>query len=399
MKILFIHHLADLYGASRSLVRLSAGLIRRGHAVSCVLPEEGPLCDRLRIAGASVHVLPSLPVLHRSRLRGPRSVIGLLRDIRAARRFLRELLQQARPDIVHTNTAVILPVAGCEARRLGIPHVQHLRETFEDFGPLWRWYRGHLLRHADCVVCISAHLAAQFPARARARVRVLWNGLPREEFDSLPAEAATAFRRQYGCTDSVPVIALVGRIKLRRKGQDTFVQAAALLKDRHPEARWLIAGEPFAGNEHHLVELQALIRSLGLTDRVVLTGHLDDTRPALAACDISVMASGTPEPLGNVTIESMALGKAVVGTALGGTRELIEHGRTGLLVPPNDPAAMASAIDQLLADATQRDALGRAARVYYLQRLEFEVFCDQLEDTYRGLGAGAEGLTRAAGRT
>lgn len=382
MKIVLIHHLSDLYGASRSLARLAGGLLRGGHEVCCVVQEDGPLCAVLREAGVRVEILPSLPVLHRNRLRSVRGLCNLLRDAIRARRALRVLMAAVRPDVVHTNTAVILPVAGAAARALGIPHIQHVRETFEDFGPLWPPYRAWLLRRATRVVCISAHLARLFPEPARGRkVRVLHNGLPREEFDGIDAADVEAFVSRFSLRR--PLVGLVGRIKLRRKGQDTFVRAAALLRERCPDACFVIVGAPFPGNESHVAELRRTIDQLGLADRVVLTGHIPDTRIPLAALDVSVMASGTPEPLGNVTIESMALGKAVVGTAIGGTTELIDDGRTGLLVPPNDPRAMADALETLLKDPARRQRLGEAARRHFLEHLEFDAFRGNIEALYR----------------
>lgn len=383
MKILFLHHLADLYGSSQSLARLTAGLVRAGDDVHILLHEDGPLAPFLRKAGAQVDLLPSMPVLHRNRLRTPDAVLRLFRDARRAQRELALLLGRIRPDLVHTNTAVILPIAGAPARHRNIPHVVHIRETFADFGPLWPIYRAWIAARADRIVCISHYLAGLFTPRQREKqVRVIHNGIPRDEFEGLDPEEIRRFRAPF---EPGPVIVLVGRIKLVRKGQDVLVRAAGLLKDRFPHARYVLVGAPFPGNEHHLDRLRELARTCGVADCVYFTGHLDNPKVAIAASDVSVMASSTPEPLGNVTIESMALARPLVATNIGGTPELVQHEKTGLLVPPNDPVAMADAIARLLSNPDAARAMGEAARRYYERELEFGRFFAQMRSLYREL--------------
>lgn len=388
MKILFIHHVADVYGSSRSLLRLSSALIRDGHSVAVVLQEDGPLRVALESAGARIHLVPSLPVLHRSRLTRPTQWYGLLRDVVRSRKALIGIMTRERPNLVHTNTATILPVSGWCARSLGIPNIQHIRESFLDFGPLWPLYRSLLLANCDRVLSISQFLANMFAEKQRnERITVIHNGLSREEFEHVPADEVRRFRESFKLGPLV--VGLIGRIKLVRKGQEVFVKAAALLKDEFPDAQFVLVGSPFPGNESHLDTLRRMINDLGLGDRVIFAGHMSDTRIALQTFDVSVMASAQPEPLGNVTIESMAMGKPVVGTRIGGTPELVVEGETGFLVPPHDAEAMAGAIGKLLRDPGLRESMGRAGREHFLQQLEFAPF-------YKGILASYASVVRSA---
>ncbi len=383
MKICLVHHVADLYGSSRSLLRLASALVMHGHAVRVALQEDGPLRSALEAAGVPVRIIPSLPVLHRHRLRSPLAIAGLLRDWRRAGSLMSVWLREERPDVVHTNSATLLPVAGLCAERLGIPHVLHVREFFTEFGPLWVLYRWVLLRYADLVLCVSQAVATQFPSRPD--VAVLHNGFPQAEFPEDGAAAAgAAWRRQF-VGDGGLLVGVIGRIKLKRKGQETFVDAAALLAERFPDARFLIVGAPFPGNEHHQTLIENRIKDLGLTDRILLTDEVDNTKAVYAALDVVVMSSGTPEPFGGVVIEAMACGRPVVGTAIGGTAEQIEDGVTGLLVPPNDPAAMAAAVGELLEDSSRRKSMGLAARRRFLECFEFNSFFEALTGHYRKL--------------
>ncbi|HMP76432.1 MAG TPA: glycosyltransferase family 4 protein [Kiritimatiellia bacterium] len=371
MNILFIHHVADLYGSSRCLLRLAARLVADGHTVASTLQEDGPLRTALEQAGVSVFLLPELPVLHRAHLARPSGWLHLFRNMLRTRKTLRGVFDEFRPDLVHTNSATLLPVAGALARKAGIPHIQHVRESFIDFGFAWKLYRLLLSRRATRLICISDYVAGTFsPRQQRTKTTTIYDGLPAGDFAAATDASARHFVHQH--EPGHPLIVLVGRIKLKRKGQDVLVRAAALLRESCPSARYALVGSPFPGNEEHLAALRAMIRDLGLEKHIALTGHLDQPLDALAACDISIMASSTPEPLGNVTLESMALGKAVVGTACGATPELIRDGENGFLVPPDDPAAMAAAIGRLVSDPGLRERLGTQARTDFLARFEFE---------------------------
>ncbi len=382
MKILLIHHVADLYGSSRSLLRLATRLVADGHTVRVVLQEDGPLRTALESAGVAVRRLPALPALHRGQLRSIRGVCRLLRQLVMASRWLRRWMREDPPDLVHSNSATLLPVAGRCARRLGIPHIQHVREFFAEFGWLWRVYRRLLLRYADGVLCVSAAVARQFPP---GRAEVLHNGFPEAEFARVDESAVAAFRQVHGGAEAVR-IGLPGRIKLKRKGQEVFVAAVARLAPRYPQVRFLIVGAPFPGNESHEMLLRRNIRELGLDGRVTLTGEVAEPRIVISALDIVVLASGTPEPFGGVVIEAMACAKPVVATAIGGTVEQVVDGKTGLLVPPGDPEAMAAALARLIEDPELRERMGRAGRERFLQCFEFNGFYDQLWSFYRRCG-------------
>ncbi len=133
------------------------------------------------------------------------------------------------------------------------------------------------------------------------------------------------------------------------KGQDTAVEAVALLRDRGLDVRLLMAGEvkfrrPLTryDNDTYLRELRARVSALGLDDAVTFTGHRSDTPSLLRAVDCLLVPSWA-EPWGRVVVEAMAMETAVVATSVGGPAELIEDGRSGLLAPPRDPVAWADA--------------------------------------------------------
>ena len=146
----------------------------------------------------------------------------------------------------------------------------------------------------------------------------------------------------------------LGRLH-RNKGFDILIRALALL----PDVQAVIAGE---GPERHALE--QLARELGVANRLSLPGWSDDQAALLAACDMLVCPSRI-EPLGNVIIEAFSASRPVVAAAVAGPLELIDPGRTGILVPPEDPIRLAAAIRTVLDDRDLAAALARAGRRQY----------------------------------
>jgi len=160
------------------------------------------------------------------------------------------------------------------------------------------------------------------------------------------------------------VVTTVGRLQ-QWKGQHVALAAAVRVVREFPQARFLIVGDALFGIEKEYPQrLRSLVRELGLGDRVMMLGHRNDIPAILAASDVVLVPSINPEPFGIVTIEAMAAGKPVVASNAGGSLEILTHGDTGLLVPPNSPDALAEAIMQLLANRELRSAIGmRASQV------------------------------------
>ncbi|MFU8781324.1 MAG: glycosyltransferase [Kiritimatiellia bacterium] len=386
MRVIFVHNGADLYGASRSFLRLCSRMVRDGITVRAVLPESGPLLDALRDAGVDVLVLHPLPLIERRAFRSLSGIIKTIWCTPVSVWRLRGVIRDFQPDLVHSNLSVLYTPA-IAARWMRIPHVWHIRECYGEFGAFWKIYRRFMLWGSDRILAVSQAVADQFGAQGAGRVMVLHNGFPIEEFDAVPVARQRAFRDRVGVRDE-PLVGLVGRIKFVRKGQEYLAEAAALLKDRFPDVRYVLVGSAFPGNEAHVDALRERIAALGVGDRVLLAGDVEDIKAAYAAMDIVVMASGLPEPFGGVVIEAMAMGKPVVGSAMGGTLEQVVDGVTGLLVPPRDPVALAKALARLLENEELRQRMGAAGRKHFEQHFAFGPFYDALRALYREVTCG-----------
>lgn len=387
MIILSVHNSADIYGASRCLLRIMRLFVKDGHEVHVVLPCKGPLVQLLEKNGIRIHILPQLAIIDRAQMGTMSGKLAFPFRFVSSTAVLIALVLRYRVDVVHTNTAV-LPTAPLAARLTGRRSIWHIREFFSEFPGLWCFYQHYMGLFSSRLITISHAVEAQFTPRIRSKCTVVYDGLEADDAVCDP-EAALALRRSFGSPRHL--VGVVGRIKFVRKGQEVLVKAAALLRERFPNVRYLVVGTVSPGNEGHLDRLKELIRANRLEDHFFFTGDMNDVRDVYEALDITVVPSIQAEPFGMVVMESMALGTPVVGSRCGGIPEQVVDGETGLLFEPGNEQELAQALASLLENDQLRRSMGRAAQVR-----AHDVF--GIEQTYLRMAAcfrGSSELTRS----
>jgi glycosyltransferase involved in cell wall biosynthesis len=248
----------------------------------------------------------------------------------------------------------------------------------------------HVCRLADCVLVNAAAIRDWLVDEGYdpRKIVVIRNGINLARF---PAGcSADDLRRQIGFPAGVPVAASVSRLN-RTKGLEHFLDAAALVSRDHPDLHVLIVGEGMttrdgkvAPDDAYQSSLVERAKRLGLGQRIVFTGYRDDVPALLSQVSMSVLPSLT-EGLSNVVLESMAAGVPVVATSVGGTPEVIEEGRTGLLVPPADPAALARAMTHLLNEPGLAAHMGRSGRRVIEEKFSMQQMVRNTEQLYSDL--------------
>jgi len=213
---------------------------------------------------------------------------------------------------------------------------------------------------ANCQAAASRLLAEGVP---RGKVRVIHNGV---EVHSHRAPDRRVLPRR---------VVAVANLR-REKGHDVLLRAAADVVCAFPDAHVELVG---GGAE--LQALRTLAHELGLERVVSFLGHREDVRSRLDAADIFVLPSRS-EAFPNAVLEAMAAGLPVIASDVGGVREVVRHAATGLIVPPGDPVALASAICRLMADPPLAHGLGDAARTEVTARYSFDRMIDQFEALY-----------------
>lgn len=298
-------------------------------------------------------------------------------------RLIREL-KRVDPHIIHVNN-------GREgllmARLLRARTVWHLHGMFDDFLDGTFGMGGR----TSAFISISKYIS-------EAAVKV---GIPRERIVEIPNPAPVHARTQavrehwlerFGLPPDAVVFAHVGRI-VRWKGQLEFLRAFAEVVKQDPRAYALIVGDDVEGlSAEYPRMLRASAQELGISERVVFTGHVDKPVELMSVVDVVVHSSIEPEPFGLVITEAMSAGTAVIAARLGAPMEIIEDGVNGLLVNPEDPAEFAAGLTRLLSDETYRRRLANEGRRTVVERYSPETFAQRVEAVYARALADAKPL-------
>jgi glycosyltransferase involved in cell wall biosynthesis len=270
-----------------------------------------------------------------------------------------------------------------------VVHV-HVGYNPDWMGRVLRWS----LHHAGTLVAISAFVGATLTEAGidRRRVVVVPNGIDVEQWR--PDADGAGARRALGIGPDTPLLLSVCRL-FPAKGPADAVEAVARLRGQFPDVRLLIVGLDVTGGSFS-AELRARVAELGLEEHVSFLGRRDDVQALMAACDVYVMPSHL-EPFGLVFCEAMAMRRPVVGLADGGTVEVVEDGRTGLLSQHGDLDGLVRNLEILLADPALRATMGEAGRRVVEARFTTQRMADGVESVYRAItctlpgGSGAHG--------
>lgn len=331
MRVLFITHYSDLYGANRSLLALIEGLTKKKVKCCVVCNNEGHLTEKLTEMNIPYYIWPVQLCMARYNKRNRLSLL-IRRNYETAVRLYKTLKQipklinkakQWKVDIVYTNSSVT--IAGIVlAKLIKKPHVWHIREFGKldyDFVldyPLWLFKK--ILKCSNIIVFVSKSLSNYyFRGINSKKIKIVYNGVANEK-DFFLKKSRNVIVSEF-------VFLMVGLIS-QNKGQEEAIFAFNLINKRYPNTKLIIVGGGDAEDR------KKQVFDLGLNDKVLFTGYVNNTKKYYLKADVLLMCS-KHEAMGRVTAEAMTLGLPVIGKNSGGTAELIQHKKTGLLYDTN----------------------------------------------------------------
>jgi glycosyltransferase involved in cell wall biosynthesis len=347
-------------GAERGTVELAGALVEAGW-ISYVASEGGPLEREIARAGAT-HL--TLPLASKNPLVMRRNAVTLER-----------LIRRLSVDIVHARSRAPAWSACAAAHATGRRFVTTFHNAYGARTALKRRYNSVMAR-GDRVIAISdfvADHAASVYGVDRDRLRTIPRGVDLDIFDPsrVGAQRIVNLARQWRLPDGMPVVMLPGRLT-RWKGGLDFITAVAKL-GRSDICCVLVGSEQRPGFRR---ELEAMIRDNALAGIFRIVEECRDMPAAYMLADIVVSASRDPEGFGRVIVEAQAMGRPVIATDHGGARETVVPGVTGWLVPPRDPAAIATAIGQASGLAPhERRQLAERSIAHIAARYTSEAMC------------------------
>ena len=372
LKVCHIAH-GDLWaGAEVQLATLCDIIVKKpGFELSVVLLNEGRLAETLRTAGVNVVVLSE------SKYNSVQLLIHLVRYLR-----------RHQPDIVHTHKYKDNILGSCAAAIAGIPvvvrSVHGMTEPFRGR----EYVNMALYEMADRLVSrwkvrkvigVSSNITSVLKRLyGSEKVVCIHNGINLQKVQVKQDRGRV--RECLGIGSDEHMVGTVGRLTTV-KGHDIMMQTARLLKEEDVNCKFLIVGDgPL------MLKLKALTRTLGIEKEVTLAGQRDDVYDLINAMDIFLLPS-LHEGIPMVLLESLALGRPVVASRVGGIPEIISHGKEGLLVEPGDVEELKENVSLLINDRTYADNLARAGRKRVEEKFSGDLMAEQTLRLYSELAA------------
>ncbi|OJU44803.1 MAG: hypothetical protein BGN96_01540 [Bacteroidales bacterium 45-6] len=345
-------------GGEQYVFDLSRNLLNLGYKIVFVSRKSSDTASKLAELGANATWLP----------------MKFLFDIWSIWKLAR-IIDQESVDVVHAHIfkdAFIGLFASKLTRRK--PRVVLTRHLVKRAKTAWLYC--WLYKSIDKIIFVS-HLAqyeflSSNPCIAESKMQVVYNSVPPVSGD----EGVTDLREKYGIGPDATLLAFVGRI-VPEKGVEVLIEALRPLA--HLDFCLLVVGK---GQLAYEATLKQRVAELGLAEKVIFVGFVHHVAAFIRGMDIGVLPSICRESFGLTVIEFMQAGKPVVATNNGAQEEIIESGKDGVLVPPEDVAALTEAIAKLLENPAGRFSLGENARHTFSERFAYEVFLEKMTRVY-----------------
>lgn len=382
-RVLFVDHTAVLGGGELAMLALIRALDRSRFEPVVLLLSSGPLVSELE-GVAETHVLP-LPeaflTTRRAALRGGGLPWRKALALSGYMLRLSSTIDRLRPRLIHNSSLKADILAGLVARYQRIPQVWHIRDRIDtEYLPLSavRGFRA-LCRTLPNALIANSRSTLESLHAGHQRAEVISSGLDLRPFVEL-ARGSETLAAALAAHHTIH-IGMIGRIS-PWKGQEIFVEAAALVREVLPNVHFHVVGAPLFGEEDFEKSLRETTHALGLAAHVTFTGFRRDIPEIIAGLHIVVHASKIPEPFGQVIVQGMAAGKPVIATEGGGPSEIIQDGVTGFLVPRKDAHALAQAIIRLLGNPEHAQAAALRGQQHALRSYGSDATTRQVEALY-----------------
>jgi glycosyltransferase involved in cell wall biosynthesis len=375
MRILLAAKTMGVGGLERIVVGLARELHHRGHEV-WVASSGGSLVDNLQREGAT-HVLVPLELT---------SPLGVAQ----AARQIRRLIVEQRIDLVHSFSATASVAINLGLRLRGASALDGVRLVSSPMGlqnspresAVTTWLRNWFLAlGAEQILVISPEIRRHLRrvgATDQTLIDFNFVGLDIDTFQPSPDDHASV-RREFGFPPDALIVSTIGALH-PRKSHELFIEAAAKVAAGEPRARFLIIGEGELFDE-----LGQAARARGLADHLVLTGVRADVARLLSATDVYVKPGVVEGFIGITVLEALNLSKPVVAFETEDVKLALTDGQTGLIVPNGDTDRLADRILYLLHNPAIGSRLGQAGQQVVLEKFDFGVLAQRLEEFYQGV--------------
>lgn len=298
-----------------------------------------------------------------------------------------DIIRKESIALVHINEVLDL-AAAVAARIARVPCVCHVRAVLPFPSIVRQGFPRLAVFLANAVISVSCSVYYDLFVQQGIKtnkVVVIHNPAPDPTLFN-PDICGESIRTEFGIAQDTFLVTLVGKFE-EWKGHDVFVRAIPQVLALFPNTRFMIVGGELDGPLHakYAGRLKSLPRELGVGGKVIFTGYRSDIPQIMAASDVVPFCSTDLDPFPGVVLQAMAVGRPIIASNIGGPREQIEDGISGLFVEPDNPTALAEKICYLLQNENERKRLGDAAAKRVTSVFNADVFLDSLSNLYKKL--------------
>jgi glycosyltransferase involved in cell wall biosynthesis len=376
-KLLFLDQFGYLGGGQRVLLQTLNSLDRAHYQTMVALGTRGDFRERLLNEGVPVMDLP-LGHYHSGEKTLPDQIRFLFRSLYCALVLVGWVFRH-QPNLLFANgprTFICVAIAGCVTGRPVIWHLHNVLPKGVELSLL-----ALLSRWVHTIVVCSQAVAQPLLERKASliqKVRLIYNPVP--DLNQPTAVEVDNLRESFGVQPEEVSIGIFGRVT-PFKGQRQFVQAARLVLQQSPAARFFVIGSPAADKTDHEYyrQLRLTVEQSEMKNSIFFIEHQREVEKYLAMMDVVVVASQGPEALPQALIEGMSMGKAVIAPASGGIVEILEDGKTGLFAEVSEPDKLAATMMKLIHGSDVRKSLGSSAEERISRRHSREKFAEAIQ--------------------
>lgn len=377
-RILYLHAGAELYGADIVLLELVKGLDKNEYYPIVVLPNDGPLVEKLKEKNIEV-IIEKYPILRRKyfNLKG---IINYCYEYLKCSKKIVKIVKDKKIDIIHINTAAVLE--GCYIKKAtNKKMIWHIHEILLKPKIVSTFIYKMIAKYSDEIVCVSNAVKEHFEQITKRKgIKVIYNGVDNKKFNC--DNDSLYLKKEFGIKDNEIVIGMIGRINAW-KGQNDFLEAVNKVFDRVSNSKAILVGGVFEGQEWRIEDLKKKIENSKYSDRIILSDFRSDINNIHNLIDIFVLPSTNPDPLPTVVLEAMASGKTIVAYRHGGVCEMVKENYNGLFAEVGNVDELANQIVELANNEELRKNMGKNSMIRQRENFSLDSYVKNFERIYK----------------
>lgn len=337
-----------------------------------ILPEGGPMVEEFEKINVKYYISP-LERWIRFKFDNPIKKSTLKSRVEK----ISEIIKSENPDIVHSNTSVILEGA-IAAKLNNINHVWHIHEFFTGSHELHPCLPINIIKEiilytSSKIICVSDFVKKQFKDFPDEKIQTIYNGV-----ESNDSKMDLEFRRKLGITDDEIIVVSIGLLN-ENKGSDNLLKAAALVKEKVNNVKFIWIGN---GTKEEIKKFRRNRKKLKLKDSVHLLEHTKEIPQILKSSNILVCTS-LVETLSLAIVEGMAAGLPIITTDCGGPSECIDENINGFIIPVNDPNILCNRILEISRNPEIQNTFGSNSLIIFDEKFTIKKYVFSIENLYR----------------